>query len=355
VGLGIGVPLLSSSMVPQMGPVMSHHHHQKKLVSPDSSEDNKDKYGSQMFPQRTSPPGMSTTVSTTGIGSSHVTWANPLLQSVANMGYPIMGMSVIGPPNPQPLSDANILYGMMGTNANGNEMNIANQGLNSVSPSLNIPNPAGASSSVMPNNSSGSVSSAGSVPLPPNETSQPSKEIIHCKSCTLFPPNPSAPSPTTREKPPGCRTVFVGGLPELVTDEIIREIFDRCGEITTIRMSKKNFCHIRFELEHSIEAAIFLSGYRIRIGSNSDPPNIGRLHVDYAQARDDLYEFECRQRQLLREQRHRERIEQERLLPPSPPPTVHFSEHEAGLVAERIKCNFAKSDLESNQNHQMHL
>lgn len=45
--------------------------------------------------------------------------------------------------------------------------------------------------------------------LPP--TTQGTKEIIHCKSCTLFPPNPNAPPPTTRERPPGCRTVFVGG------------------------------------------------------------------------------------------------------------------------------------------------
>ncbi|CAG2063971.1 unnamed protein product, partial [Timema podura] len=43
------------------------------------------------------------------------------------------------------------------------------------------------------------------------------KEIIHCKSCTLFPPNPNAPPPTTRERPPGCRTIFVGGLPENIT------------------------------------------------------------------------------------------------------------------------------------------
>jgi hypothetical protein len=42
-------------------------------------------------------------------------------------------------------------------------------------------------------------------------TTQGTKEIIHCKSCTLFPPNPNAPPPTTRERPPGCRTIFVGG------------------------------------------------------------------------------------------------------------------------------------------------
>lgn len=48
------------------------------------------------------------------------------------------------------------------------------------------------------------------------------KEIIHCKSCTLFPPNPNVPPPTTRERPPGCRTVFVGGLPENITGIILQ-------------------------------------------------------------------------------------------------------------------------------------
>lgn len=48
--------------------------------------------------------------------------------------------------------------------------------------------------------------------LPPTSTTpQGTKEIIHCKSCVLFPPNPNAPPPTTRERPPGCRTIFVGG------------------------------------------------------------------------------------------------------------------------------------------------
>lgn len=47
--------------------------------------------------------------------------------------------------------------------------------------------------------------------LPPPQAAQGTKEIIHCKSCTLFPPNPNAPPPTTRERPPGCRTIFVGG------------------------------------------------------------------------------------------------------------------------------------------------
>lgn len=47
------------------------------------------------------------------------------------------------------------------------------------------------------------------------------KETIPCKSCVLLPPNPNAPPPSTRERPSGCRTVFVGGLPENITEEVI--------------------------------------------------------------------------------------------------------------------------------------
>lgn len=127
-----------------------------------------------------------------------------------------------------------------------------------------------------------------------NSSASLTKETITCKSCVLIPPNPGAPTPTTRERPMGCRTVFVGGLPENITEDIIREVFDRCGEMTTLRLSKKNFCHIRYVFEASVDSAIYLSGYRIRIDNQSDAANCGRLHVDFAQARDDQYDHECK-------------------------------------------------------------
>ncbi|KAG7467131.1 hypothetical protein MATL_G00150110 [Megalops atlanticus] len=176
------------------------------------------------------------------------------------------------------------------------------------------------------------------VPPPPVAPEIPViKEIIHCKSCTLFPQNPNLPPPSTRERPPGCKTVFVGGLPENASEEIIREVFDQCGDIVAIRKSKKNFCHIRFSEEFMVDKAIYLSGYRMRIGSSTDKKDSGRIHVDFAQARDDLYEWECKQRLLAREERHRRKIHEDRLRPPSPPPIMHYSEHEAGLLAERLK------------------
>ncbi|KAJ8255156.1 hypothetical protein GJAV_G00201640 [Gymnothorax javanicus] len=177
----------------------------------------------------------------------------------------------------------------------------------------------------------------GIVPPPISQDIPIVKEIIHCKSCTLFPPNPDLPPPATRERPPGCKTVFVGGLPENATEQLIVEVFEQCGEIIAVRKSKKNFCHIRFSQEFTVDKALFLSGYRIRLGSSTDKKDTGRLHVDFAQARDDLYEWECRQRMLAREERHRRRIEEDRLRPPSPPPIVHYSEHECSQLAEKLK------------------
>ena len=75
----------------------------------------------------------------------------------------------------------------------------------------------------------------------------------------------------------------------------------------------------------------------MKIDDKDDKPNTGRIHVDYAQARDDLYEWECKQRALAREMRHRSRLEEERLRPPSPPPIIHYSDHEASLLMEKLK------------------
>lgn len=143
----------------------------------------------------------------------------------------------------------------------------------------------------------------------------------------------------------------------------MREIFDFCGEITNIRLSNKKFCHIRFSEESAVDEALTLSGksiikrnmdhildlelqmfllhafpgYRIRLGSSSDTPNTGRLHVDFANARDDQYEWECKQRQAQREQRHRERILRDNCREVSPSNPNHYTESEANSVLEKLK------------------
>ncbi|XP_075911333.1 uncharacterized protein LOC116957120 isoform X4 [Petromyzon marinus] len=175
--------------------------------------------------------------------------------------------------------------------------------------------------------------------MPPGlqQQQQQPKEIIHCTNCTLFPPNPNLPPPSLRERPPGCKTVFVGGLPEAASEETIREVFEKCGELTALRKGKKNFAHVRFAQPQAVERAIYLSGYRMRIGASSDKQDLGRLHVDFASARDDQYEWECRQRALAREERHRRRGDAERRRSPSPPPIFHYTEHEASQLVEKLK------------------
>ena len=80
---------------------------------------------------------------------------------------------------------------------------------------------------------------------------------------------PDALPPSTRERPPGCRTIFVGGLPENIKEEILREIFESCGNICSIRVSKKNFAHIRFDFEDSVDKALYISGELITSGLTS--------------------------------------------------------------------------------------
>lgn len=173
----------------------------------------------------------------------------------------------------------------------------------------------------------------GGVPAQENMFFPPVKEVVQLTKSVLYPPNPNAPRPTTRERPLGCKTVFVGGLPEKITEEIMREIFERCGTVETIRMSKKNFCHIRFSDELYVDNALYFSGYRLKIENKDEAPFTGRLHVDYAQARDDQYDFECKQRALQRQARHQE-LDYYR---PPTPPVVHYTDHEASLICEKLK------------------
>ncbi|CAG9793810.1 unnamed protein product [Diatraea saccharalis] len=143
-------------------------------------------------------------------------------------------------------------------------------------------------------------------------TSAQEKKEILLKHCKLIPPAMGTPQPPRRARPPGCRTIFVGGLPEKIRESTVRDIFEPYGRIHTLRLSKKDFCHIRFDRENSVDAAMQLSGYRIKL-INKDKDKDGEddedskatsgwLHVDYALSRDDQNEYERKQRQALRVQ-----------------------------------------------------
>lgn len=127
------------------------------------------------------------------------------------------------------------------------------------------------------------------------------KEEIVLKCCKLTPAPPGTPDPPKREKPPGCRTIFVGGLPEKIRESTVREIFEKYGRIQTLRLSKKNFCHIRFDREGCVDAAMILSGYRIKLiekdkdGEEEEEThaNAGWLHVDYALVGYSYFNIHC--------------------------------------------------------------
>lgn len=80
----------------------------------------------------------------------------------------------------------------------------------------------------------------------------------------------------------------------------------------------------------------------MRIGNNVDAANTGRLHVDYAQARVDQYEYECKQRALQREARHRERMERDQQRPASPPLIPQYTDHDASVIVENIKSKYCR-------------
>ncbi|XP_049874415.1 ecto-NOX disulfide-thiol exchanger 2 isoform X2 [Pectinophora gossypiella] len=192
---------------------------------------------------------------------------------------------------------------------------------------------------------------------------QEKKEII-LKHCKLTPPNPGMALPPRRSKPPGCRTIFVGGLPDNIRENIVREIFENYGRIHILRLSTKNFCHIRFDREGCVDAAMQISGYNIKLISKESESeeetkaNSGWLHVDYALSRDDQNEYERRQRQAMRaqeQQLHQMGAQQQALVSrnmysgrhrsPSPMRLQPFSNAAIVQLAEKIKSeeNFLES------------
>jgi len=110
---------------------------------------------------------------------------------------------------------------------------------------------------------SGIMQPDSTMPSMMNSDFSAQRPVLEFKECSLVPPSPMAPPPVTRERPPGCRTVYVGGLPDKITEDIIRDVFGRCGEMLSVRLSKKNFCHVRFHLEESVDAAMLYSGLGI--------------------------------------------------------------------------------------------
>ncbi|GFQ99171.1 ecto-NOX disulfide-thiol exchanger 1 [Trichonephila clavata] len=83
-------------------------------------------------------------------------------------------------------------------------------------------------------------------------------------------------------KPLICKTVRITGLPPKITRNIIMEIFRKFGTIIHMRMLRNASCEIQFSNTESVEQALLLSGYRIKIGCNDDADHNGQLFVECA-------------------------------------------------------------------------
>ena len=82
------------------------------------------------------------------------------------------------------------------------------------------------------------------------------------------------------KKPEDCRTVYVDGLAEEVSEDELRDFFGKCGEIKEIRLDKSKpsapLCHIEFCETPGADQAIKLSGEEL--GSS-------KIRVDFAENR----------------------------------------------------------------------
>lgn len=102
---------------------------------------------------------------------------------------------------------------------------------------------------------------------------------------SLLPPIPGSTTPVRRERPKGCRTVVVGGLPIAVTTEMVTEIFERFGEITEVNspdhLQSLGIRHVRFAAQDQMERAFVLSGHRLKFLDQTDS-EATTIYIDYA-------------------------------------------------------------------------
>ena len=105
-------------------------------------------------------------------------------------------------------------------------------------------------------------------------------------SVSLIPPSPFEEKPKRNVKPPGCNTVFVGSLPDNMTEKHIIELFSECGRVVDVRIPRgKRYAHVEFTREEAVDKAIEVSNCTVRVGPVGIPGNVGRLYVDFAHHR----------------------------------------------------------------------
>ncbi|XP_052744651.1 ecto-NOX disulfide-thiol exchanger 2 [Bicyclus anynana] len=143
---------------------------------------------------------------------------------------------------------------------------------------------------------------------------------IFMNSGVLLPPVPGNTTPQRRDRPKGCRTIFVGGLPSKIKLEILNEMFQRFGTVEDIKSPKNGVYYVRFERPETVENSFSVSGYRFKY-HNQTESDASTLYIDYALNRDDQNEYE-------KSQRKRE---------PTPPRIEPFTPNNLATISEKIK------------------
>lgn len=114
-----------------------------------------------------------------------------------------------------------------------------------------------------------------------NQPMQVTNQHMYFSNGVILPGLPGTTTPQRREKPPGCRTIFIGGLPSGITEDNIKEIFQRFGYIDEVKVHKQGVCHVRYQNPESVEQSFFVSGSRIKFHDQMES-EATTLFIDYA-------------------------------------------------------------------------
>jgi len=113
------------------------------------------------------------------------------------------------------------------------------------------------------------------------ETREGADKALSLNGCSLFGRviriEPSRCTDPVKKKPPGCQTVYLNNLSKSISSEFLRELFQSCGEMKSVRLLERsnkntNVAFIEFLFTESTTLALQHHGKVI----NGYP-----LHVDY--------------------------------------------------------------------------
>ncbi|XP_026736920.1 ecto-NOX disulfide-thiol exchanger 2-like [Trichoplusia ni] len=155
-----------------------------------------------------------------------------------------------------------------------------------------------------------------------NQQMQLANQHIYITNGMLLPAIPGTSTPPRRERPLGCRTIFVGGLPMGITEDVVMEIFQRFGDVEEVKLHRQGVCHVRFAKVESVEQSFFVSGWRLKFHDQMES-EATTLFIDYALNREDQNEYE-------RNKRRRS---------PTPPRIEMYNPNNLVAIGEKIKSD----------------